>query len=95
MGFENNAIKAGSLDVEKSKGGKKKKKKNRDGDESGCCLRLSFIGSCIPSRSKVDNSISGTTTSAHSCKFFHFVSIFFMYVSLLWLHDIFLFGIKI
>ncbi|MED6217701.1 Serine/threonine-protein kinase pbl34 [Stylosanthes scabra] len=66
MGFENNAIKAGSLDVGKSKGGKKKKKKNRDGDEGGCCLRLSFIGSFIPSRSKVDNSISGTATSAHS-----------------------------
>ncbi|XP_027350480.1 probable serine/threonine-protein kinase PIX7 isoform X3 [Abrus precatorius] len=61
MGFRNNAIQAGSLDVGKSKGRMK-----RDGGEKeiGCCIKFCFIGSCIPSRSKVDNSISGT--SAHS-----------------------------
>ena len=64
MGFGNNAIQAGSLDVGKSKG---RKKRDSDKKESGCCLKFSFIGSCIPSRSKVDNSISGT--SAHSGNF--------------------------
>ncbi|TKY65219.1 receptor protein kinase [Spatholobus suberectus] len=61
MGFRNNAIQAGSLDV-----GKSKVKMQKDGAEReiGCCVKFCFIGSCIPSRSKVDNSISGT--SAHS-----------------------------
>ncbi|KAJ1443703.1 Serine-threonine/tyrosine-protein kinase, catalytic domain [Sesbania bispinosa] len=61
MGFRNNAIQAGSLDVGKSKG-----RMNRDvaDEEIGCCVNFSFIGRCIPSRSKVNSSISGI--SAHS-----------------------------
>ncbi|XP_061375875.1 serine/threonine-protein kinase PBL34-like isoform X1 [Gastrolobium bilobum] len=61
MGFKNNAIQAGSLDVGKSKG---RMEKDSDEKKIGCCGKFSLIGSCIPSRSKVDNSISGT--SAHS-----------------------------
>ncbi|GER51509.1 protein kinase superfamily protein [Striga asiatica] len=60
-------LKMESLDVKKSKG-RKKKKNDTDVDdddetvESGCWTKLRFIGSCISSRSKVDNSVSGITT---------------------------------
>ncbi|KAK4281031.1 hypothetical protein QN277_012572 [Acacia crassicarpa] len=62
MGFGNNAIQAGSLDVGKSNGRKKK-----DGAEkhSGCWAKFNCIRSCIPSRSKIDNSLSGGP-SAHN-----------------------------
>ncbi|KAH1200006.1 putative serine/threonine-protein kinase PIX7 [Glycine soja] len=61
MGFRNNAIQAGSLDVGKSKG-----RMQKDGAEKeiGCCVKFCFIGGCIPSRSKVDNSISGTSANS-------------------------------
>ncbi|XP_061355724.1 serine/threonine-protein kinase PBL36-like isoform X3 [Gastrolobium bilobum] len=59
MGFGDNAIQAGSLDVDKSKG---KKNVNGAKKKRGWRFRFSFFGSCIPSRSKVDSSISGTTT---------------------------------
>lgn len=65
MGFRNNAIQAGSLDFGKSKG---KMKKDDDEKEIGCCVKFSCFGKCLPSRSKVDTSISGTT-SAHSGNF--------------------------
>ena len=65
MGFGDNAIQAGSLDyVDKSKA---RKKKEGEEKESGCWAKLSFIGSCIPSRSKVENSISGTNTDYGNC----------------------------
>ncbi|XP_004489996.2 serine/threonine-protein kinase PBL34-like [Cicer arietinum] len=59
-----------SWDVCKSKGVKKRKKnkkgKENEGvvkeEETGCWVRLWLIGSCISSRSKVDNSVSGTST---------------------------------
>jgi len=61
-----------SWDVSKSKGSKKMKKdKENEGviDEgktkTGCWVGLRFIGSCIPSRSKVDSSVSGSGTSTH------------------------------
>ncbi|KAI4347624.1 hypothetical protein L6164_008422 [Bauhinia variegata] len=60
MGFGNNAILAGSLDVGKSEG---KKKKDGVEKESGCCAKFNFIRSCIPSTSQVENSISGTSTN--------------------------------
>lgn len=67
MGFGNNAIQAGSLDVGKSK---VKMQKAGAEKEIGCCVKFCFIGSCIPSRSKVDTSISGT--SANSGNFLSF-----------------------
>ncbi|CAL0317209.1 unnamed protein product [Lupinus luteus] len=57
MGFGNNAIQAGSLDVGKSK--------VEDGNEEkkrGCWPKFTFCGNCIPSTSKVDTSISATNT---------------------------------
>ncbi|KAF5945064.1 hypothetical protein HYC85_015292 [Camellia sinensis] len=41
---------------------KSRKKKNDAVEETGCWVRLRFIGSCISSRSKVDSSISGIST---------------------------------
>ncbi|XP_019427827.1 PREDICTED: probable serine/threonine-protein kinase PIX7 isoform X3 [Lupinus angustifolius] len=59
MGFgnnDNNAIEVGSLEVGKSKvdGGEEKKR--------GFLPKFSLCGSCIPSTSKVDTSISGTSS---------------------------------
>lgn len=63
-GSENGKV-VESWDVCKSKG-RKKKKKNEDGiveeEETGCWVSLRFLGSCISSRSKVDSSVSGTST---------------------------------
>lgn len=61
MGLGNNAIQAGSLDVGKSK---VKMQKAGAEKEIGCCVKFCFIGSCIPSRSKVDTSISGTSANS-------------------------------
>lgn len=62
LGAENGKVE--SWDVCKSKGRKKKKKDDVavEGEGTGCWVRLRFIGSCISSRSKVDSSISGTST---------------------------------
>lgn len=64
IGAENGKVE--SWDVFKSKVRKKKKKVDDDTaaeeQETGCWVRLRFIGSCISSRSKVDSSISGTST---------------------------------
>lgn len=61
--------------VRKPEWGEEKKKKKCDDDrnkvtgkngdcggveEIGCWIKFRFLGSCIPSRSKVDNSTSGT-----------------------------------
>lgn len=62
MGYgDNNAIQAGSLDVDKSKGSKKKVDDGAK-KERGWWFRFSFFGSCLSSRPKVDSSISGTST---------------------------------
>lgn len=51
-----------------SKGRRKKKDSGSGGDEvverseTGCWVKFRFIGSCISSRSKVDSSVSGTST---------------------------------
>ncbi|RDX75441.1 putative serine/threonine-protein kinase PIX7, partial [Mucuna pruriens] len=65
LGAENGKVVVESLDVCKSKGKKKKKKEDGDVEEedTGCWFRLRFIGSCISSRSKVDSSVSGTSTN--------------------------------
>lgn len=56
MGLADDVLKVESYDVKKSKGRKKKE------DDDGCWMKLSIFGSCISSRSKVDNSLSGITT---------------------------------
>ncbi|KAJ0094865.1 hypothetical protein Patl1_16326 [Pistacia atlantica] len=74
MGFDgaNGKVKSSSWDVCKSKGRKKKKKEVEDeveaGEATGCWLKLRFIGSCISSRSKVDSSVSGTSTHCAESK---------------------------
>ncbi|XP_022734273.1 probable serine/threonine-protein kinase PIX7 [Durio zibethinus] len=68
LGSEDGKVK--SWDMCKSKGRKKKKKNSEKEDlddeavaeETGCWVKLRFIGSCIFSRSKVDSSVSGTST---------------------------------
>lgn len=57
--------------VGKLKGRKKKdkgeeKEKEEEEEETGCWVKWRFIGSCISSRSKVDSSISGTSTNCES-----------------------------
>ncbi|KAL6294670.1 hypothetical protein ACE6H2_002812 [Prunus campanulata] len=63
LGAENGKVESWSMCKSKVR---KKKKKDDDDDveeeESGCWVRLRFFGSCISSRSKVDSSISGTST---------------------------------
>ncbi|XP_050374316.1 serine/threonine-protein kinase PBL34-like [Argentina anserina] len=69
LGAENGKVKVESWDISKSKVKRKKNKVVDDEDnddveegETGCWLRLRFLGSCISSRSKVDSSISGSST---------------------------------
>ncbi|KAL8532543.1 hypothetical protein ACS0TY_008945 [Phlomoides rotata] len=62
MGLVDDGLKVESWDVKKSKGRKKKDDDDDDEEETGCWIKLRFIGSCISSRSKVDNSISGIST---------------------------------
>ncbi|XP_043724466.1 serine/threonine-protein kinase PBL34-like [Telopea speciosissima] len=52
-------IQVETWDVGKSKG---RKEKDDETEDTGCWIKLRFIGSCI-SRSKVDTSISGTSTN--------------------------------
>ncbi|XP_010256402.1 PREDICTED: probable receptor-like protein kinase At5g15080 isoform X2 [Nelumbo nucifera] len=61
MGVGPDVIQAESWDVGKSK---EKKKKEGKSEEPGCWIkfRLLVMSSCISSRSKVDTSISGTST---------------------------------
>ena len=48
---------------------KKIKKKGFDGEESGCWVKFSFRN-CMPSRSKVDSFLSGTSASYGKFLFF-------------------------
>ena len=70
LGAENGKV-VEPLDVCKTKG--KKKKKKEDGvveeEETGCWVRLRLFGSCISSRSKVDSSVSGTSTNCGNLYF--------------------------
>ncbi|CAA2955273.1 probable receptor kinase At5g15080 [Olea europaea subsp. europaea] len=58
MGLGGDSLKAESWDVAKSKGTKKKENGDAVG-ETGCWIKLRYIGSCMCSKSKVDTSISG------------------------------------
>ncbi|GMH01688.1 hypothetical protein Nepgr_003527 [Nepenthes gracilis] len=61
MGLGSDAAKVEAWDVGKSKG---RKKKDEDvAEDTGCWIKLRFIGGCITSRSKVDSSASGTSTN--------------------------------
>lgn len=60
MGLGPDPIDMGTWNVGKSKG---KKKKDGEVEETGCWVKLRFMGSCISSRSKVDTSNSGSGTS--------------------------------
>ncbi|KAH9709380.1 putative serine/threonine-protein kinase PIX7 [Citrus sinensis] len=73
MGFdgENGKVKKASWDSSKSKAKKKKKKVEdevevEEEEETGCWVKFRFFGSCISSRSKVDSSVSGTSTHYES-----------------------------
>lgn len=88
VGAENGKVE--SWDLYKSKGGRKKKKKveeaEEDEEETGCWVRLRFIGSCISSRSKVDSSISGTST--HYGNFLSFL-FYFSLSKVMFFHGLF------
>ncbi|KAJ6323770.1 hypothetical protein OIU76_011125 [Salix suchowensis] len=84
LGSEDGKVQS-SRDVCKSK--KRNKKKKKDGTEAGCWVNLSFIGSCISSRSKVDSSVSGTST--------HFGNSYFCWVSPLWINCFVIFSLSL
>ncbi|CAL5419636.1 unnamed protein product [Camellia sinensis] len=67
MGLGAEGVKGESWDVGKSKS-KNRKKKDGVEEETGCWVRLRFIGSCISSRSKVDSSVSGISTHCAETK---------------------------
>lgn len=58
MGLDGDGIKVESCESK----GKKKKKEKEGVEDSGCWIKLRFIGSCISSKSKVDSSISSIST---------------------------------
>ena len=65
MGLGPDAVNVGACGVEKSKMRKKKDDDDTDiGDKTSCWFKFGFLGRCIsmPSGSKVDSSISGTST---------------------------------
>lgn len=64
MGLGDDGLKQESWNVKKSNGGKKKEEEDDDDEEveSRCWVKFRFISSCMPSRSKVDTSVSGLST---------------------------------
>lgn len=62
MGLGPDAVKMGTLDVSKSKEIKEEEEDDAEGTNNGCWIRFRFLGRCISSRSKVDSSISGSST---------------------------------
>lgn len=77
LGFQEGKVK--SWNTCKSKERKKKKNSEKEDlddeaavEETGCWVKLRFIGSCISSRSKVDSSVSGTSTN-YGILFIYFV----------------------
>ncbi|GAB2297256.1 Serine/threonine-protein kinase pbl34 [Dionaea muscipula] len=70
MGLGNDVGKVDAWNKGKSKGDRKNKDDENDGggEDTGCWIKLRFIGSCITSRSKVDSSVSGTSTNCAESK---------------------------
>ncbi|GER41449.1 protein kinase superfamily protein [Striga asiatica] len=64
MGLVDEGLKVESWDVKLSKGSNRRECGDIDDEvlEKGCCIRLWVFGCCVPSRSKVDTSISGIST---------------------------------
>ncbi|KAJ6959930.1 serine/threonine-protein kinase PIX7 isoform X2 [Populus alba x Populus x berolinensis] len=60
MGLSPDSVKVKNSN-EKSKS-KKNKKNDKDEEDMGCWFKLRLLGSCMPSRSKVDSSLSGIST---------------------------------
>jgi hypothetical protein len=60
MGLSPDSVKVKNSN-EKSKS-KKNKKNGKDEEDMGCWFKLRLLGSCMPSRSKVDSSLSGIST---------------------------------
>ena len=79
MGLETDLAKVEKWDVEKSKGRSKKKVVDDEdsAEDTGCWVKLRFLSSCITSRSKVDSSVSGTTTNSGTPLFCDLVSLLF------------------
>lgn len=59
MGVGPDSIKTRVLNVDKLK---ESKKKEDEVNETGCWIKFRFFGRCISSRSKVESSISGSST---------------------------------
>lgn len=66
MGLGLEAISGGTMDVGNSKSRVRRKILNDDDDddagESGCWIKFRFFGSCLSTRSKVDSSVSGSSS---------------------------------
>lgn len=63
MGLGDDGLKMDPSQVKQSKGRKKKGEDDEDAvEDTGCWINLKLIGSCISSRSKVENSVSGIST---------------------------------
>ncbi|MQM18500.1 hypothetical protein Taro_051494 [Colocasia esculenta] len=66
MGLGPDAVQVdGWGNAERTKG-RRKKKKDGMAEETGCWIRFNFMGSCIPSRHKVDTSVSSGCTTYES-----------------------------
>lgn len=88
-------VKNGEVNSSSNKKSRKVKKKIKDGaeeeDEIGCWVRFRFMESCMPSRSKVDSSLSGTSTNYSKCFFLETLKFicedfFFCITSSFWVH---------
>lgn len=74
MALGSDAVKVETWDVSKSG----RKKNNEAVEETGCWVHFSFRG-CMPSKSKVDNTTSGTTTSCCDFLLPHFTFSYFVW----------------
>lgn len=61
MGLAPESINVGTFRFGKSNDKAKKDEKD-DAMETGCWIKLKFLGSCVSLKSKVDSSVSGSST---------------------------------
>lgn len=59
MGLGPDAIQVGNWEVGNSKG---RKKKDDEEEATGCWIKFRFMGSCMSARSKVESSVSSSST---------------------------------